>query len=310
MKKTPTPDSKSPRQPRRARELWPLIEGIKLPTNYWIGQQIQQDLVPDNILIFPVSRRSLSRNLGTFHPRFVLDIVTKTTHNLRIGEHHYLLEADECALIFPHQFNYGTVEQPNGDDSPGLLTITFELANPKPIASLRDHPRRLRPCDIQILREVIMAYRQSSPLALAHHLSRLLLSLCQATEIPAKRQRIPPNNPSRDLLLEQINSYLYNNREQSFTIETMAQSMGYTASQLRTLFRKHIHHTSLGSYIRSRRISAAARLIQTTDHNITQISQKLGFSSIHSFSRLFKATYGISPKQYEIESRKAITTKQ
>lgn len=58
-------------------------------------------------------------------------------------------------------------------------------------------------------------------------------------------------------------------------------------------------HTSLGKYVRSRRVSLAARMIQLTDHTITEVSDRLGFSSIHSYSRLFKTVYGVSPLQYK-----------
>ena len=49
------------------------------------------------------------------------------------------------------------------------------------------------------------------------------------------------------------------------------------------------------------KIELAKNYIEQRDYNITQISDKLGFSSVHYFSRIFKKIVGVSPIQYEHE---------
>ena len=51
-------------------------------------------------------------------------------------------------------------------------------------------------------------------------------------------------------------------------------------------------------YFRTMRMKEAKRLIRETDLSITQIAEALGFSGIHHFSRVFKNTTGMSPREY------------
>lgn len=47
----------------------------------------------------------------------------------------------------------------------------------------------------------------------------------------------------------------------------------------------------------------AVNLIQESELSITAVSEKLGYPSIHPFTRHFTAYYGISPKQYRLNPR-------
>lgn len=53
------------------------------------------------------------------------------------------------------------------------------------------------------------------------------------------------------------------------------------------------------------KLEEALRIIQEEpEHNITEISYRLGFSSLRYFSRCFKAFYGVTPQNYKRESGK------
>jgi len=54
------------------------------------------------------------------------------------------------------------------------------------------------------------------------------------------------------------------------------------------------------------KINFARRLIRENDMNFTQISEFLGYSSIHYFSRQFKKLCGMTPTEYAL-SIKAIS---
>ena len=51
-------------------------------------------------------------------------------------------------------------------------------------------------------------------------------------------------------------------------------------------------------YFSKLKIDAARRMIREGQLNITQISSQLGFSSVHYFSRRFKALTGMTPSEY------------
>ena len=51
-------------------------------------------------------------------------------------------------------------------------------------------------------------------------------------------------------------------------------------------------------YINNKKLEKSKEMIRSGQYTITQISEMLGYSSIHYFSRLFKSTYSISPSEY------------
>ena len=46
------------------------------------------------------------------------------------------------------------------------------------------------------------------------------------------------------------------------------------------------------------KIHAAKEMIRTSSMSFTQISQQLGFQSLHYFSKLFKEKTGMTPSEY------------
>ena len=52
------------------------------------------------------------------------------------------------------------------------------------------------------------------------------------------------------------------------------------------------------SYFISLKLDEAKNMITDTDLNFTEISESLGFATVHYFSRLFKNKTGLTPSQY------------
>ena len=52
---------------------------------------------------------------------------------------------------------------------------------------------------------------------------------------------------------------------------------------------------SLHQYVLSCRVSKALDMLQTTNLSITEVAERVGFSSIKHFSQTFKSIYGYSP---------------
>jgi len=61
---------------------------------------------------------------------------------------------------------------------------------------------------------------------------------------------------------------------------------------------KKSYNITIGEYINNLKIKESKRLLREGFMSITEISQKLGFSSVHYFSKLFKKKIGQSPKEY------------
>lgn len=83
----------------------------------------------------------------------------------------------------------------------------------------------------------------------------------------------------------------------SLTLSQIAEGCSMSISKLKLLFRQKAHMGPI-NYWNELRIEEAKRLIRKSDLNVTQISEQLGFASIHYFSRLFKKVAGVSPTEY------------
>lgn len=80
-------------------------------------------------------------------------------------------------------------------------------------------------------------------------------------------------------------------------VSDLARQCGYSENYFRQVFNEYVG-TCPNAYINQRKISKAREMMLYSEMNITQISEALGFQSIHYFSRLFKKTVGISPTEY------------
>lgn len=114
-----------------------------------------------------------------------------------------------------------------------------------------------------------------------------------STSPHAKRR----NASTSDAICYQIMNYIDTHIYTMKSLEELAPVMKYNYSYLSTLFKKTTGNTLL-SYYYAKRLDVARILILEKSLNISEIADALGYSSLYAFSRAFKATYGMSPKQY------------
>ena len=88
--------------------------------------------------------------------------------------------------------------------------------------------------------------------------------------------------------------YLRKHLSDSLTLDEIAHACSMSTSRLKRMF-----DGGVISYFNNLKISLACDMIRNDNKNFTQISEELGFGSIHYFSRLFKAKTGKSPTEYK-----------
>ena len=76
-----------------------------------------------------------------------------------------------------------------------------------------------------------------------------------------------------------------------------ADELGITKTYLSAQFRKETGYT-FSEYVRHHRFSIAADLLKTTRMSIDEIASYCGINDANYFSRMFRKTYGVSPKHY------------
>ena len=88
----------------------------------------------------------------------------------------------------------------------------------------------------------------------------------------------------------------------SLTVREIADGCGMSVSKLKYLFRDNFGGGVIDCFNKIK-TEEAKKLIKEGKYNLTEISDRLAFSSLHYFSRLFKKTVGISPSEYSKNNR-------
>ncbi len=103
--------------------------------------------------------------------------------------------------------------------------------------------------------------------------------------------------PEHNRIIKAAKSYIDENLGCEFDIAAMCKQLGVGRTKLYELFRKETR-MGVSEYLRHRRMHRAKKLLKTTDLSIAQISEAVGFSDYNYFSRIYKKTYGKSPRSY------------
>ena len=98
-------------------------------------------------------------------------------------------------------------------------------------------------------------------------------------------------------IVDDLTEYMEEHINQNLRFEDFAKIVNVSPTRLKAIFKSK---TGMGvvQYFRKLKISRAKRFIRENDYNFTQIALLLGYESIHTFSRQFKAVEGMSPREY------------
>ena len=137
------------------------------------------------------------------------------------------------------------------------------------------------------------------------HLEYFLIHLIRRYSNPIVLGKKPPQleppkatkTKSDTELFNRVVNYLETNLNTHVTIDQICRDNLIGRSQLQKLFRER---SNLGiiEYFSQMKVNAAKQMIRTNRLNFTQISEHLGYTSIHYFSRQFKKLTGMTPSEY------------
>ena len=246
---------------------------------------------------------------GESHDFWEFICVDKGEVTIGADEAVHTLKRGQIAFHKPNEFHW---VRANGNVAPNLIVISFSCRSPM-MDFFRDKILNVEEAERRILARTITeagnylegrlddpyqtmlkARKDASPASgqlIRIYLEQLLISLYRrcsgisgslqkgSDQLPDKT--IKENNDTE--LFNQITAYLSQNLSEHITIEKICRDNLIGRSQLQKLDMK---------------IDAAKQLIRTEQMNFTQISEKLGYSSIHYFSRQFKKVTGMTPSEY------------
>lgn len=102
---------------------------------------------------------------------------------------------------------------------------------------------------------------------------------------------------SENIILRKCMDYISEHINEKLFIEQISQCIPVSSSYLNRLFKRHTGFPVI-DYVNNMKLDKAKEMIRASELNMTEISESLGFSSIHYFSRIFKKKFGISPRIY------------
>ncbi|MDO4650782.1 MAG: AraC family transcriptional regulator [Eubacteriales bacterium] len=104
-------------------------------------------------------------------------------------------------------------------------------------------------------------------------------------------------NPSDLHSLSRAHEILSGNYKNPPTIELLSQQVALNTQKLKSGF-YHQYHMTIGEYILSLRMAAAASLLCTTTLHVQDIAREVGYAHVESFIKAFRNTYSKTPLQY------------
>ena len=111
--------------------------------------------------------------------------------------------------------------------------------------------------------------------------------------IPSKQSRDIANNSICELVCEYMKKNLYSN----VSLKELCDVFLVGKTQMCKIFRDCTGKSPV-EYYSTLKMHEARKLLREKQYSVSQISDMLGYSSIHTFSRAFKISTGLSPMAY------------
>jgi AraC-like DNA-binding protein len=112
-----------------------------------------------------------------------------------------------------------------------------------------------------------------------------------------ERQRKQEINISKEIIDE-----IHRNYDQDLSIELFASRLNYHPSYISRVFKKDTD-INFTEYLSQYRIEIAKKWLKDTDMKISDIAEKLQYSTASNFNRIFKKIVKVTPSQYREQSK-------
>ena len=251
-------------------------------------------------------RRGGYKFKGESHDFFELTYVDTGKLNCEVDHVPYEIGEKEMMIYAPGQFHTQYTQE---GQNASYVTILFTM-DTVPSATQNEWFRplinRVFPYDKKIytlIRTLVQESTTGVPYMyalmgclLSETIIRLLQSQYVAPHQPEKPVSISRQNYQDDLF-HRIEQYIDERIYEPFTIADICQHFSLSLSSLQILFKTAVNQTPK-KYISDLKLEKACNLLRENRYTISEISLRLGYSSIHYFSNAFNRRYNVSPSEY------------
>ncbi|OCN03450.1 AraC family transcriptional regulator [Erysipelotrichaceae bacterium MTC7] len=217
----------------------------------------------------------------------------------RVEEEDFELGQYDLMIYMPNQFHN---QYTKADQTCSYLTVMFDMQCDKEHVETLN--QRVFKANREILDTINLFVKTSNgdePYQnelLVSYLEQILIRLIYFDSIddtPVKTS--PMQQKFENELLNEILIFINDNIYSVITIESLCNEFNISRSSLQQLFKTNLN-TAPKQYISDLKLNRSKQLIKESKYTISEISNILGFASIHYFSRKFKQQFGITPSDY------------
>lgn len=234
---------------------------------------------------------------GESHPYWELTYVDKGSLSTSIDGTIYNLKQGDLIFYAPLQFHTQfTVD----DNTSSYLTINFnmdfnhhELLCNKVFTLNRNSYNVIT----MLINELSCDNIYSNDLSLCYLKQLIIQTLRLENKYSQDRPTTHMQQSYENGLLDEILKFIEDNINEKLCVDTICTQFCISSSTLHSLFKKNMSNT-VKNYINELKLNKSKELIKTSSYTLSEISEMLGFSSIHYFSKKFKSFFGVSPTEY------------
>jgi len=94
--------------------------------------------------------------------------------------------------------------------------------------------------------------------------------------------------------------YIENRIHELLSVTELAKHFDYSNQQFIRIF-KEVSGLAPSIFIRTVKVKLAKQWLEESEMNVTEIADKLGYTSVNNFSRMFQKMVGSNPSAYRIQ---------
>ena len=241
---------------------------------------------------------------GEAHDFFELTYVDTGSLITEVDGTTYTLKEKEMIIYGPGQFHN---QRTGPDQTASYVTILFTMKNISPNLPGNWYDvliNRVFPYNKKIY-TLIKTIVQESTTGIAYMdslmhclLTETIIRLLQGTYVaPSPQPTSIIRQNYQEELFERILGYVEANICEPLTIAEICQHFSLSRSSLQILFKNAVNQ-SPKKFISDMKLEKSCQMLRENKYTISEISLKLGYSSIHYFSNAFNQKYHMSPSEY------------
>ena len=94
-----------------------------------------------------------------------------------------------------------------------------------------------------------------------------------------------------------LSAYIDEHLTEELTVRTLCTHFHLSHSEIYAIFKEYLEATP-AEYVKARRLSHACRLLRETSLPVGEIARRCGIPDYNYFSKIFKRSFGTSPREY------------